>query len=189
MIKNLLLIILVCIGIEVLIIFLLSGGGPAFINADCSKDKDFKRFDSILSKGMYDDTIINQYINDPGYLVLFRTQLCNHVNKYNRITYIETISFLSQRRTGLIYLPDSKKFFSFRHNKRDATLIFEKGVDKESLLYKLMKKFENDYKWDAEKLQNAYNEAKGESAPAIKYVQVNDSIVSSFTIAYDPTKL
>jgi hypothetical protein len=174
---------------QALIVFLLFGGGCTSMNADCLNDKDFKRFDSILSKGIYDDTIVNRYINDPGYLVLLRKQLCKHVKKYNRITYIEMISFLDQRRTGLIYLHDSKRFFSFDQRNPNEQLIFEKGVDKESLPYKLMKKFENDCKWDAEKLKNAYSEAKGMSTPAIKYVQVNDSSTSSFTIAFDPAGL
>lgn len=171
---------------QAIIVFLLFGSGCTSMDADCLNDKDFKRFDSILSKGIYDDTIVNHYINDPGYLVPLRKQLCEHVKAYNRITFIEMISFINQRRTGLIYLHDRKKFFSFSQDKPNATLYFEKGVDKESLLYNLMKKFENDCKWDAEKLQNAYSEAKGMSAPAIKYIQVNDSSISSFTIAYDP---
>lgn len=96
------------------------------------------------------------------------------------------ISFINQGRSGLVYLPNRKKFFSFSQRKPNETLYFEKGVDRDGLLYKLMKKFETDSAWDGEKLQNAYSEAKGMSAPAIKYILVNDTSVSSFTIAYDP---
>jgi len=177
--KNFLLILLVCPGMQ----GLLCG---CHATSDCLNDKDFQRFDSILTKGFYDDTLVNRYINDNGYIMPLRQQLCAHVSDYNHITYIEMISFINQGRSGLIYLHNRKKFFSFSQDKPNATLYFEKGVDKEGLLYKLMKKFEHDGKWDAEKLQHAYREAKGMSAPAIKYIQVNDTSVSSFTIAYDP---
>ena len=179
--KNLLLNLL-----QVLIVLLFFGSSCTSLTSDCFNDKDFQRFDSLLTKGIYDDTTVNRYINDNRYLMPLRQELCAHVSDYNHITYIEMISFINQRRTGLVYLHDRKKFFSFSQEKLDATLNFWKGVDTEGLLYNLMKKFERDSAWDAETLQNAYSEAKGMSAPEIKYIQINDTSVSSFTIAYDP---
>ncbi|AEV99377.1 hypothetical protein A4D02_34240 [Niastella koreensis] len=171
---------------QALVIFLLFGSSCTSQISDCFNDKDFQRFDSLLTKGIYTDTLVNHYINDNRYLMPLRQELCAHVSDYNHITYIEMISFINQRRTGLVYLHDRKKFFSFSQEKLNATLNFWKGVDTDGPLYKLMKEFEQDNKWDADKLQNAYSKAKGMSAPAIKYIRINDTSVSSFTIAYDP---
>ena len=173
-----------------LVIFLLFVGACTSINSDCLNDKGFKRFDSALTKGIFDDTIMNKFFNDPAYLLPLRKQLCKHVKEYKRITYFEMFSpLLNGDRAGVIYLHDSKQFFSFSQRKHNAKLVFNEGVDKQGFLYKLMMKFENDFKWDSERFKNAYSEIKFTDAPGIKCVQVNDSQASSFFIAYDPVGL
>ena len=171
-----------------LVIILLFGGACTSISSNCLNDKDFKRFDSTLTKGIFDDTIMARFFNDPGYLLPLRKQLCQHVKDYRRITYFEMFSpVLNGERTGVIYLHNSKQFFSFSQRKHNARLVFNEEVDKQDFLYKLMMKFENDFKWDAERFKNAYTEAKVTDAPGIKCVQVIDSKASSFFIAYDPS--
>lgn len=91
---------------------------------------------------------------------------------------------LNGERTGLIYLHDSKQFFSFSQFKPKAKLVFDEGEGGQRVLYKLMVKFENDFKWDAERFKKAYSETKVMDAPGIKCVQVIDSQASSFFIAF-----
>lgn len=73
----------------VLIVLLLFGYGCASVNSDCLNDKDFKRFDSVLSNGITDDSAMNYYINDPGLLAPLRKKLCEHINGFNRITGLQ----------------------------------------------------------------------------------------------------
>jgi hypothetical protein len=167
-----------------LILLLLFGFGCASVSSECLNDNGFKRFDSVLSKGITDDSGMNYYINDPMLLGSLRKELCKHIKKHNRITYFEMFSLLNEEREGVIYLHDSGQFFSFSQHNHNGKLIFKNGVNKHSVLYKLMIKFKEDFRWKKDTLENAYKEIRGTDAPLIKCIHVYDTSTSSFIIPY-----
>lgn len=155
---------------------------------DCSNNQQYALLDSLLAIKNNED--VNYVFYNPDFKKKFIEEMCRNIGEFHAVTYCEIQPRFNQQRSGLLFLHDKDKFFSFYQRKFGSELKFNAGKDGNDALYNMILSLKSDFNTGADSLKNLYGNRKIHDAPFLRITHLNDSsgksVCSSFIIPYDP---
>lgn len=155
---------------------------------DCSNNRHYAILDSLQAIKNNED--LNHVFYNPDFKNKFIEEMCRNIGQFHAMTYCEIQPRFSQQRSGIIFLHDKDKFFSFYQRKYGSELKFSTGKDGNDALYNVILSLKSDFNTRAESLKKLYANRTIYDVPFLRITHLNDSsgkiACSSFIIPYVP---
>lgn len=131
----------------------------------CMKSDSYVQFKNIFKeeKEMFDKPGEKQFKQE------LLSKICEPLNSYKKVLFVEEIYLFSGIRNGLIYVYDSNTLFYFS-GERTGKIILGKGDNNNLALRKIVERLKVDFNNEAQKLEEYFTKKILYDAPLLQVI-------------------
>jgi hypothetical protein len=149
---------------------------------DCSSNRNYARLDSVLSNNNQEEKSV--YFTEPGFATALSRTVCKRVGDFHTITYVEIKPLLNNERSGILYLHDNGRVYSFYRKNNTAKLKFVEGAGPNKNAYKLLSLLKSNFKKIADSLEDVSRRSVILDAPLVKMAHISDTLNGGTYLTY-----